>query len=103
MAHLSLSVSLLVCLSVCLSSSLPFDHLSFLRCLQCWSVDSYHLWLLPRGRSQLGPSLSAEAREKEKSLGAHLVVLTFLKSAFVSNPIIVSKMAMEQGLVSILL
>lgn len=56
--------------------------------VQCWSSDAYHLWLLPRaavGEVNHTPS------EKTANQNSRMIVMGFMKSAIVNNPISVSR------------
>ena len=87
--------------------------------MQCWSSDGYQLWVQPRGECPLRQTGNLDQeREKEEEEGRktptattagnkyvieyfgvndlllscrnHLVVINFLKSAFVNNPVTVN-------------
>ncbi|XP_019849671.1 PREDICTED: RAB6A-GEF complex partner protein 1-like isoform X2 [Amphimedon queenslandica] len=70
-----------------------------------WSIDTYQLWLLPRGEQLFdqykahlvhstpaaeGGEDSTDTTSDNKVLiaGSHLVVINFVKSAFINNPVI---------------
>ena len=75
---------------------------------QCWSNDGYQLWILPRGEQLLNRTSSfqqkegkQDSHEEEEEMekknphhvmiaGSHVIVIQFVKSAFINNPVIVS-------------
>lgn len=74
--------------------------------LKTWSVDTYQLWLLPKGehlfdqssyhhsnKDHPSPTASdhpTDIKNKVLVAGSHVVVINFVKSAFINNPVIVS-------------
>lgn len=72
----------------------------------CWSNDGYQLWILPRGEQLLNRTSSfqqkeekQESHEEEEEMekknpdhvmiaGSHVIVIQFVKSAFINNPVI---------------
>jgi hypothetical protein len=64
-----------------------------------WSTDGYQLWLLPRGEQLLDYTSYNDNQQNQENpneknnkvliAGSHLVVMNFVKSAFVNNPILV--------------
>ena len=66
---------------------------------QVWSVDSYQLWLLPRGEQLfqhsklVDPTPAGDGSGSDGKVliaGSHLVVINFVKSSFINNPVTVS-------------
>ena len=64
-----------------------------------WSIDGYQLWLLPRGEQLLDHTCYHDNRDDDDCTdndskvlvaGSHVVVINFVKSAFINNPILVS-------------